>query len=139
MLKTILLTTALAIMTVSVAGCGGSDVSVPSSIATPAAPQTLDPNQVHIRGEITQISAPVAGESFGGFEVEGQVDSDTLYAHAGVRVVEGTQFLRRQGSETAPAKFEDLALGARVEVKFSGNVAGTSTVIAVASEVTILE
>jgi len=137
--KTILLATAVAIMSVWVAGCGGSDDSVPSGIATPAATRTLDPNQVHIRGEVTQISAPAAGQSFGGFEIEGEVEGDTLYAHAGVRVVEATQFVRRQGSETAPARFEDIALGTRVEVKFSGNVAGTSTVIAVASEVTILE
>ena len=140
-MKTIAIYSLAVILTV-ITACGGSEDSTESPSPNPSVgiqQPTADPNAVGIRGTITTVSAPVEGGSLGAIIVEGPVEADTRYSKAGVRITEVTQYFRRQGAETVPAAFEDLVVGQRVEVKFVGNVAGSSTAIGIGREIIIIE
>jgi hypothetical protein len=120
-------------LAVAVAACGGDDGSDPPNLS--ASPS----GGIDIRGEITQYSPPQPGAAMGAADVRGEVESDTQYDRAVVRIKEDTVVQRKQGAEVVPATFADLAVGTRVEIKFTGVVAELSPVQATAGEITIIE
>jgi len=128
--------TALA-LAVAHAGCGGD-----GGDATSAQPQNLSAapsGGIDIRGEITQLTTPNPGVNTGALVVEGEVEPDTKYKRAIVRMKDTTVIQRRQGEEVFPASVVDLEIGKRVEIKFTGVVAELNPVQAAAGEITILE
>src|SRR5439155_19970684 len=70
---------------------------------------------------------------------EGEVEADTRYSSAWVRMKDSTIISRRRGAGTEPATMADLQPGTRVEVKFAGVVAQLDPVQATAAEITIID
>ncbi len=68
--------------------------------------------------------------------VEGVREADTSYARAAVRVTTATRLF--EGAARQPATIEALTAGQRVEVWFTGPVAESEPVQAVAEEVVII-
>ena len=122
----------------AIAACGGDDGSGATSTQGPnlsAAPS----GGIDIRGKITQLTTPDPGISTGAFVVEGEVEPDTKYKRAIVRMKDTTVIQRKQGEEIFPASVVDLEIGKRVEIKFTGVVAELNPTQAAAGEITILE
>jgi len=120
------------LLTLALASCGGSSESGTSG---PSSTTTI----IDIRGSITEIATPVADVSPGGLAVEGEVEADTRYAKAWVRMKDSTVILRRRGEAKIAASMADLQPGTRVEVKFGGAVALSDPVQATAAEITIID
>ncbi len=106
--------------------------------ATPSAPPDAHKGP-HIRGEITQFEAPVEGKSTGAVVVEGEIDKDTLYDKAILRLTEATTFFKRAGSNDSAATVKDLAEGVRVEITFEGPISEIQPVQSRAGKIVILE
>ena len=121
-------------LAVGVAACGGDSESDPPSNVSASPNGGID-----IRGEITQLTTPVPDISMGAADIRGEIEPDTRYERAVVRIKEETVIQRKQGTETVPATVDDLDVGTRVEVKFTGVVAELNPVQATAGEITILE
>lgn len=122
------------VLSLVLVGCGGDSAGEDSlDTAAPAA------GGVDIRGKITEIATPLPDVTTGALVVEGELEADTRYPKAWVRLKETTVILRRQGTETIPATMADLQVGARVEVKFEGVVAELDPVQASAGEITIID
>jgi hypothetical protein len=113
-------------------GADGSPTREPNLSAAPS-------GGIDIRGEITQLTTPLAGVNTGALVVEGEVEADTKYERAVVRMKDTTVIQRKQGDESFPASIVDLDVGKRVEIKFTGVVAELNPVQAAAGEITILE
>jgi len=129
------LTLAIApLLALAVIACGGSDSDSAAGDSTAATAGGVD-----VRGEITLVATPIPDVSMGYFRVEGEIEVDTRYANAWVRMKETTVVLRQQGGETITAAATDLAPGQRVEVKFDGVVAELDPVQAAAAEIVILD
>jgi len=94
---------------------------------------------IDIRGKIVEIATPLPGVSAGTLVVEGEIEADTRYARAVIRIKETTPVQRKQGTETVSATIADLQVGTRVEVKFEGVVAELDPAQAGAGEITIIE
>ena len=120
------------LLTLAVIACGGDSQS---GANRPSATE----NVIDIRGSITELATPVADVSPGGMAVEGEVEADTRYAKAWVRMKDSTVISRRRGAATVPAAMADLKPGTRVEVKFAGVVAQLDPVQATAAEITIID
>jgi hypothetical protein len=128
--------TALA-LAVALAACGGD-----GGDATSAQPPNLSgapSGGIDIRGKITQLTTPNPGVNTGALVVDGEVEPDTKYKRAIVRMKDTTVIQRRQGEEIFPASVVDLEVGKRVEIKFTGVVAELNPTQAAAGEITILE
>jgi len=123
---------AMPMLSLALIACGGDSGN--DSAGNAAATGGVD-----IRGKITELATPAAGVSTGAIVVEGEIETDSRYAKAWVRLKETTVVLRRQGTETIPATVADLQVGTRVEVKFEGVVAELDPVQASAGEVTIID
>ena len=112
-------------------GCGGGGGSSPGG---PAA---------DIRGYISStwgISAdPPPGGNLGSVLVEGELEADTTVDRASVTVTKETRIYSELGGNRAEVKFDDLAVGQRVEVVFTGPVMESYPVQATAGEITVLE
>jgi hypothetical protein len=121
------------LLALAIFACGGdSDGEAGDSTAATA-------GGVDVRGEITLVATPIPDVSLGYVRVEGEVEADTRYANAWVRMKETTVVLRQQGAETITASATDLAPGQRVEVTFDGVVAELDPVQASAAEIVILD
>ena len=120
------------LLTLAVIACGGDSQS---GANRPSATE----NVIDIRGSITELATPVPDVSPGGMAVEGEVEADTRYAKAWVRMRDSTLIWRRRGAATVPAAMADLQPGTRVEVKFAGVVAQLDPVQATAAEITIID
>lgn len=106
------------------AGCGGSEPE----------PVTAD-----IRGVITALTpAGEPGAALGSVRIEGAKQPDTRYDKASVRITPETRVFQQLGDFRRPLTFADLALGDKVEARFTGPVAESYPVQATASEVVIL-
>ena len=86
-----------------------------------------------------QLTTPNPGVNTGAFVVDGEVEADTKYKKAIVRMKDTTVIQRKQGEEIFPASVVDLEIGKRVEIKFTGVVAELNPTQAAAGEITILE
>jgi len=125
------------LLSLALVSCGGGGNAENDQIAVF---QTVAPSDgVDIRGRITELTTPVAGISPGGLAVEGEIEADTRYSKAWVRMKDSTIISRRRGADTVPAVMADLQPGARVEVKFAGVVAQLDPVQATAAEITIID
>lgn len=87
-----------------------------------------------IRGTI--VSVETAGDDGASLLVEGQLESDTQYDRAYVRVDSATRIYDAQGRAIATG---ELSTGVRVEVWFTGAVAESYPVQATAGAVKLLE
>lgn len=106
------------------AGCRTSETEAPS----PAGPD--------IRGTITSIvPAGEAGMGLGTVRIEGGRQADTRQDKAVVTVTSATRIRQERGGELA---FQDLALGDRVEARFTGPVRESYPVQADAAEIVLL-
>lgn len=114
--------------------CGGDDSESGDGDANAFTASGID-----VRGKITLVATPIPDVSMGYIHVEGEVEPDTRYASAWVRMQDTTVVLRLQGEEKVPATATDLAQGQRVEVTFDGVVAEVDPVQAGAAEIVILE
>jgi hypothetical protein len=128
-------------LAVTVVACGGDDESSGGN-GTPSQPPNLSASPsggIDIRGEITQLTTPDPGVNTGALVVDGEVEADTKYKKAVVRMKDTTVIQRKQGEEIFPASVVDLEVGKRVEIKFTGVVAELNPTQAAAGEITILE
>jgi beta-N-acetylhexosaminidase len=89
--------------------------------------------QIGIRGIITDISLTEDGAAI---MVEGQVEEDTVYDRASVRINDDTMIQKDDMSRLF--EISDLRLGDRVEVYFSGPVAESYPVQGTAAIVRII-
>ena len=103
--------------------------SAPASSPSPA--------PVDIRGEITQFHRSNYGEPpLGTIRVEGSRSEDTRYERASIRVTRETQIVRAGEDKRIP--FNQLGVGSLVEVTFTGPVAESDPVQAVAERIVLL-
>ena len=93
-----------------------------------------------IRGNITS-SNPAGGQGglVGSILVEGNIENDTQFDKASIAITSETQIFEQVEQERHPATFEALQLGQKVEAWFTGPVAESYPVQAVASDIVILK
>lgn len=103
-------------------------------------PVAAKPPKADIRGTITNISlSPVRNKGpIAAMLVEGGKEADTQHDKARVRLMKTTRFYRWVDGKKKEIKLEDLKKGARVQAVFTGPVAESYPVQAVASEVLLL-
>lgn len=113
------------------AGCGGGGGSSPGGAAA------------DIRGYISStwgISAdPPPGGNLGSIMVDGELEPDTTVDRASVTVKEETRIYLEADGRRSEVEFNDLSVGQRVEVVFTGPVMESYPVQATAGEITVLE
>lgn len=101
------------------------------------------PEKADIRGLITRVSAANKEAQqkgiLGSILVEGNKELTTQYDKASVRVTDKTKITMRFGPEKKVWGFEDLKKGRKVQVIFTGPVAESYPVQAVAKEIVVLE
>lgn len=91
-----------------------------------------------IRGTITAVS-PGMSDVIGYARIEGNIEPDTEYDAAVVRIEEDTDIFRTENGQQVVAGFDDLEAGQQVEAWFTGAVAESYPVQAKASRIVILE
>ena len=93
-----------------------------------------------IRGSITSHNAAGGqGGLVGSILVEGNIENDTQFDKASIAITSETQIFEQVEQERHPATFEALQLGQRIEAWFTGPVAESYPVQAVASDIVILK
>lgn len=96
-----------------------------------------------IRGTVTSIHpANPEGQAsglLGSVLIEGSVEADTQFDKAAVTITGQTRIVQQQGQDRRPASFESLAVGQRVQARFTGPAAESYPVQATAAEIVILE
>jgi len=100
------------------------------------APASLPEEPPSIRGQITSITPSEKG-SEGSVLIEGAKESDTEYDKASVRITADTQIFDADGNPGL--SFGDLETGMRVEAWFTGAVAESYPVQALAETVRVLQ
>lgn len=112
-------------------GCGTENGSRP------------DGGTADIRGYISStwgISAdPAPGGNLGSIMVDGELEPDTTVDRASVTVTEETRIYLEADGRRSEVEFNDLSVGQRVEVVFTGPVMESYPVQATAGEITVLE
>lgn len=91
--------------------------------------------KVDIRGTITNIT--INNEKEGFIFVEGQIEYDTSYDKASIRINKDT--IITKGNENRKINITDLKTGDRVEVKFNGPVLESYPVQVTAGYISVLE
>lgn len=91
------------------------------------------PRKVDIRGRVAALHADGGGT--GTVLIEGEKEPDTSNDKASVRVTTKTRLINSAGEKLSLA---DLQMGQRVEARFTGPVAESYPVQAVAAEIRIL-
>lgn len=113
------------------AGCGGGDGGSPVS------------GKADVRGYVSStwgISAdPAPHGVLGSIEVTGELEPDTTVDRASVTVTKKTRIILEAGGGRSQGGFDDLSVGQRVEVVFTGPVMESYPVQATAGEITVLE
>jgi beta-N-acetylhexosaminidase len=93
-----------------------------------------------IRGSITNRNAAGGqGGLVGSVLVEGNIEGDTQFDKASIAITSETQIFEQVEQERRPATFEALQVGQKVEAWFTGPVAESYPVQAVASDIVILK
>lgn len=90
------------------------------------------------RGLITSIR-PGSAPGSGTVRVEGPPQPEVRYNKADVAILASTQIIARTGAGDRPARFSDLELGDRIEVRFDSAVSKSWPVRAVALDIFILQ
>jgi beta-N-acetylhexosaminidase len=99
-----------------------------------------DPGDPSIRGSITtKTDATDGGDVLGHLLIEGEIEPDTQYDKASVRVDEDTEIYRLTGGVMEDASWDDLAQEQTVEAWFEGPVAESYPVQAYAGRIVITE
>ena len=109
-----------------IAACGGDDAA------------DIDRTNPSIRGVVTEKNAG-ASDNLGTILVKGEIEQDTDYDYASVRLTTDTAIFRSEGGELAAAAFDDITIGSRVEAWFEGPVAESYPVQATAGQIIVLE
>jgi len=136
MTRTLILTLAL-----TLAACAPA---APPPAPQPQPPQTApaadqDEQRVDIRGAVTRMTQGSEDpETLGRLLVEGELEPDTHFDKALVRVTKTTRLFREGDRGREPARFADLAVGQQVAATFDGPVAKSYPPQATAREVVIL-
>jgi len=91
---------------------------------------------IGIRGEVTSIST---GNAAVVLLVEGEVEEDTVYDKASVRIQPETKVVRQEDGKDIAASSGDIKLYDKVEVVFEGAVAESYPVQGTAKLIRILE
>lgn len=106
-------------------------------------PAPTEDMEVDIRGFITDMvrgDMPGAEMEFvGSILIEGEIEEDTGFDKAFVRITDETRIFEQVGGERREVTFAALAVGQRVEAQFTGPVAESYPVQATASRIVILE
>jgi beta-N-acetylhexosaminidase len=93
-----------------------------------------------IRGSITSRNASNGqGGLVGSILVEGNLENDTQFDKASIAITSETQIFEQVEQQRQPATFEALQIGQTVEAWFTGPVAESYPVQAVASDIVILK
>jgi len=119
-------------------GCGGiSDAnSTPTVTPTQASALGEHTENPHIRGTIIRISTPEGHIS--GFFVEGVIESDTEFDRASVGITETTRIYLQTDTGYEVSTFDQLAVGVKVEVLFTGIIMERYPVQGRADEIMII-
>ena len=97
--------------------------------------ETTNPD---IRGEVTNLTEGT-GETLGTILIEGEIEADTSYDKASVRIDEDTRIYELLDGEPVSASFDEIRVGFTVEAWFEGPVAESYPVQAYARQVLILD
>ncbi|GIP32088.1 DUF3221 domain-containing protein [Paenibacillus sp. J2TS4] len=109
-----------------------------------------DESQAHTGdGKIKNPDTPVSSSDspdertlhpdlLGTVTVEGKLEQDTSYDKAGISIRKSTKIYKKAGGKLVAAHFKDLQAGSEVEVTFTGPVAESYPVQAIAEEIVIL-
>ena len=114
------------LLAVLVAGCGsGSDNGTAS--------------RADIRGLVTSVSRAGGGKALGSILVEGEIEKDTSFDKASITVTPDTRIYVSRGGGLEDAAFDSLKIGQKAQATFTGPVAESYPVQAVASRIEILD
>lgn len=103
-------------------------------------PKKVEPPKADVRGQVTKVTPSRAKGVVGSILVEGSKEKDTQHDKASVRLTSTTKFYKwSSNGKKVEAKFGDVTEGSKVQCVFTGPVAESYPVQAVASEVIILE
>lgn len=115
-------------------GCGGGGGG---AAETPTAPTPrLASENPSLRGTVIEVSTNEG--QITGFYAEGELEPDTSFDKARIRITDATAIYTQQGETYTPAGKEALVAGANVEVLFEGPVQESYPVGATAGEIVIL-
>ena len=119
-------------------GCGGTSDANSTPTLTPTQASALGEHtkNPHIRGIIIRISAPEG--HIRGFSVEGVMETDTEYDKASVGITETTRIYMRTDTGYEVSAFDQLAVGVKVEVLFTGIIMESYPVQGRADEIMII-
>jgi hypothetical protein len=105
-----------------------------TACGTPA-PEPVDAD---VRGVVTSLARGGRSGAVGTLRIEGGKQADTRYDKAVVTLTPATRVYQREPWGRGRVPFESLRLGDKVEVRFTGPVAGSHPVQATAGEILIL-
>lgn len=95
------------------------------------------PENPDIRGSITTLT-PGSGDVIASLLIEGDIEPDTSYDKASVRIDDDTRIYRSEAGQLAEVTAGDLAEGQEVEAWFVGPVAESYPVQARAGKIVII-
>jgi beta-N-acetylhexosaminidase len=105
--------------------------------------RATDATEADIKGTITQIQRKDVQRRekgvIGSILIEGVMEEDTKFDRAFTRITDKTRIFEQRGGDRRPATFDALAIGQRVEARFTGPVMQSHPVQAEALEIVILE
>jgi len=106
--------------------------------STPVAASTGLPQDFDIRGEIIGIALPGAGTVVAVVDIKGEIEADTEYDEASVRITPATRVFDRREGDPVEVSFNNLSVDQRVEAAFIGDVMESDPVQATASVIVII-
>ncbi len=98
----------------------------------------LEQPRIDIRGNITTIQQVAAPDSLAIVLIEGVIEPDTQFDRAAVRITDQTRIVEQVGTEWRTTTAAALNAGQRVQARFTGPVAESYPVQAMAAEIMIL-
>lgn len=114
-------------------GCGGGGAAETPTAPTPR----LASENPSLRGSVIELFTNEG--QITGFYAEGELEPDTSFDKARIRITDATKIYTQQGETYTPAGKEALVVGANVEVLFEGPVQESYPVGATAGEIVILQ
>jgi hypothetical protein len=119
-------------------GCRGATDANNTTTVTPTQASALGEHtrNPHIRGTIVDVFTPEG--SITGFYIEGIVESDTTVDKARVGITEATRIYLQTASGYEDATPEQLTVGLKVEVLFTGTILESYPPQAKAGEILII-
>jgi len=130
---------AFLLICLTIVGCNGQEKPpsvTPTDTPTPVSILATRSQSPDIRGEITAILE--TDGQINAVHIEGILEEDTKYDKATARIAEGTRIYVLKGSSYEVASTNQLSVGSKIEVLFTGEILEKYPVSAEASEILIV-